>query len=412
MIFRKSMFLVGALALGLAVPTAHATPKRLLPSEKGVPVQFKGYRPGSPVKINYADWDTILHAIVMETGKSGREAALPPRHSVGTRVQYGNQSSRRLEGNRVNFGEFNKPVIRMIHAIRLDLEKVPSGAPLRLWSRNEQLAYWLNLYNITVVDEIAHRYPIRSLKKLYYGTSRTPSLWDQKILKVAGVPLSLHDIEHKILIPKFRNPLVMFGLFHGFVGSSNIRAKAYTADNVYDLLKENAQEFIQSNRGMEIRGDTLKVAVLFKAYPDLFPDFNKDMKQLLAYYCAPENRGRVLAAHSVRASTRDFYIADVYGGVKYASDASVGNVAALMSAFVAPKSGSTQPMVAGDIGTDLATQNGTFGYSMQGSRLPIQAREYLLKIRKKNKERKGTVDIQEVGSGDRVQKTDEGSDGS
>lgn len=53
-----------------------------------------------------------------------------------------------------------------------------AAAPLNLFSRDEQLAYWSNLYNITLVDEIVAIYPKRNLKKIVTGKN---SILAQKV---------------------------------------------------------------------------------------------------------------------------------------------------------------------------------------------------------------------------------------
>ncbi|TNE61629.1 MAG: DUF547 domain-containing protein [Alphaproteobacteria bacterium] len=415
-LYRRLLFLLIA---GFSLATAPASAQRLLPNEDGVPEPFRGHQSGSEITVSYADWDYILGAIVFEAGTSDRTAAIAPKHSVGTRVQNGNQSSRRLEGNRVMFTALDEDALAVVSRIRRELEAVPAYAPLGLWSRNEQLAYWLNLYNVTVIEQIGLRYPVRSLKSLYYGDREEPSLWDEKLLNVAGVPLSLNDIEHTILLQKWRNPLVIYGLFHGFVGSGNVRDQAYTAANVYELLEENAREFINSNRGLRIRGNKLLVAAIYEDFADYFPDFDEDIKAHLAYYSDFADRARIMAAKRVSPKTKDFYIADLNGGVKYTSDSALGNASALMGAVVGGGTfgGVDVPALSMDFGTELAQQSNTAASGLSTSRFPPQAMEYLAKVRKRNIDRDGTVDIEEIDPGkklepvqpvkDRVQGTDE-----
>ncbi|MCH2057523.1 MAG: DUF547 domain-containing protein [Thalassotalea sp.] len=68
--------------------------------------------------------------------------------------------------------------------------------PLKLFSKDEKLAYWLNLYNATIIAEIIDEYPIRKLED-FLTDSDLPM--NEKILTVAGEKLSLNDIKYKIV---------------------------------------------------------------------------------------------------------------------------------------------------------------------------------------------------------------------
>eukprot|EP00658_Telonema_sp_P-2_P061454 TRINITY_DN50153_c0_g1_i4.p1 TRINITY_DN50153_c0_g1~~TRINITY_DN50153_c0_g1_i4.p1 ORF type:complete len:147 (+),score=17.35 TRINITY_DN50153_c0_g1_i4:118-558(+) len=110
--------------------------------------------------------------------------------------------------------------LRILEQIKTELEAIPEQAPLRLWTKNEQLAYWLNLHNITIIIELTKQYPMKSLRPLLKGSRKEPALWDQKLMTVSGIPLSLNDV-HDILVEKWDSTLVMYGLFQGYVGGPN-----------------------------------------------------------------------------------------------------------------------------------------------------------------------------------------------
>ena len=133
--------------------------------ESKIPEPFRGERKGSPIQINYDDWNKILHSTVIEAGMSDRSSASAPQPATGTRVSRGNTSSTRNEGARIVFPAFadenNAAVVRKIRA---ELEAVPGEVPMREWTKSEQLAYWLNLYNMTLIDLVAQEYPTLSLK--------------------------------------------------------------------------------------------------------------------------------------------------------------------------------------------------------------------------------------------------------
>ncbi|MDO6464405.1 DUF547 domain-containing protein [Pseudoalteromonas carrageenovora] len=53
-----------------------------------------------------------------------------------------------------------KQVLKVDLKIRLSLENVPVQAPLNDLSLDEQLPYWLNLYNIAMIEKLLSGLPI------------------------------------------------------------------------------------------------------------------------------------------------------------------------------------------------------------------------------------------------------------
>ena len=53
-----------------------------------------------------------------------------------------------------------------VRELQESLEKLPGDVPLKHFSRQEQLAYWLNLYNAVTLDLVLDGYPVDSIKDL------------------------------------------------------------------------------------------------------------------------------------------------------------------------------------------------------------------------------------------------------
>lgn len=73
--------------------------------------------------------------------------------------------------------------------------QVRAAQPSRL-TRNEQLAFWLNAYNILTIDLILQHYPVDGIKQI--GSFFSP-VWDVEVATIEGRALSLGQIEHDIL---------------------------------------------------------------------------------------------------------------------------------------------------------------------------------------------------------------------
>jgi len=282
-----------------------------------LPASFFGETPQARHQLNFELFDEVLKASVLAEGEPSRNTVVPRNNTFeGSRVKAVENIYTALTANRFHFEAYRKaPQMRqLVSQIRHDLSQFPATTPLNSLPRAEQLAYWLNLYNVTVLDEVIKVYPRKNLQSLMLGDE---GLLEQKILKVAGVDLSLNDIQFEILPRQFPNePLVIYGLYQGFIGSPNITARAYTAENVMALLEKNAFEFINSNRGTLPKGTLgFRVSDFYQRSAAFFPDFQSDLRQHLVKYLRAEDHAELANAETLRANVTDFNVTDIYGTV-------------------------------------------------------------------------------------------------
>jgi len=282
-------------------------------TESAVPEPFQRFDATSSHTINYDDLTAVLNAVVLDVGRSSRERVAPSHAKTGTRMQTRVQRSTINEGNRFYFETFvdNEAGQQTLSNIRKSLEQVPADVPLEYFSRDEQLAYWLNLYNVTVLNEIIAVYPKRDLKKLLQGKN---SILSKKLLTVAGVSLSLDDIQFTILKQNYdNNPLIIYGLYQGIIGGPNIRKTAYSGADVYRALTNNAIEFINSNRGTASRDGRFRVSSLYERNKEYFPNFNADLTAHLLDYLEGPELTELQAATTLKPDINDWTVTDLGG---------------------------------------------------------------------------------------------------
>lgn len=197
---------------------------------------------------------------------------------------------------------------------RRDLERLGTEYDIASLSRNEQLAFWMNLHNVTVIEQLATNYPVRSPSRLKVGAENLP-LDQAKILNVAGVPLSLHDIRTKIVFPNWNDPDVIYGFFRGDIGGPSIQRRAFTSDNLRDVLTNSAQEFVNSLRGVESLGGGLEVSKIYEeAAPFYFPQMGDDLRAHLAKHAAQEVSDLLDSGRPIAINTYEDTIADLTAG--------------------------------------------------------------------------------------------------
>ena len=312
-------------------------------ADASVPEPFQRFDPSSQNTINYDVLNQWLDYLVVDIGRSDRRSASSGRGQItaplGTRIKPKVQKQTLYEGNRFYFEDFinNEKARQVLKDVRHSLEHMPGSAPLELFSRDEQLAYWLNLYNITVLNEVVAVYPTRDLESLLVGED---SILSKKLLTVSGIPLSLNDIQFTILKENYNNnPLIMYGLYQGVIGGPNIRKEAYTGATVYRALELNAIEFINSNRGTNRHFEERKVQNVSSLYARnnaYFPDFNADLKVHLSEYIEGNGRKRnlVKANTTLKPVLNDWTVTDLWGSFPVVRNSIASNPAAMMDAII------------------------------------------------------------------------------
>ncbi|WP_337878697.1 DUF547 domain-containing protein [Rheinheimera sp.] len=362
-------------------------------SEPELPKHWFGEDPNSKITVDYSDWNYILQASVLLSGPPSREEAPEDRGSIGTRMKNNYNVKTINAGNKFFYERFRKePELKQsISAIRDSLQRVPSEIPLNLLTNNEQLAYWLNLYNVVVVDEINKIYPE---KKLEDFVTDDDGLLARKTVTVEGVELSLNDIQHKVLKVKFdRDPLILYGLYQGYIGSPSIRKHAYTGDNVRRTLTANAFDFINSNRGTYPAGKDFLVANFYQRNADYFPDFKADLSAHLKEYLSMTDQNALDNAKKLVAKIDDWTVTDIYGSTQNFGGSVATNNAAFIGAFSQLGGSAETSEVANTELLSDALQSRSVNYGRFSPELMVRLKE----LKHRNENNLGTVTVKDLG---------------
>ncbi|MFO7707718.1 MAG: DUF547 domain-containing protein [Desulfobacterales bacterium] len=137
--------------------------------------------------------------------------------------------------------------------------------------RDDQFAFYINTYNAWTIKLILTGYPgLKSIKDL--GTL-FQSPWKKKIVRIHGETLSLDDVEHKILRPRFKDPRVHFAINCASRGCPPLISEPYRGAALSEQLEKVTREFLNTPQNYRLEGDTFWVSALFKWFPE---DFDND----------------------------------------------------------------------------------------------------------------------------------------
>lgn len=162
----------------------------------------------------------------------------------------------------------------------------------RTYSKAQQQAYWINLYNALTVKVILDNYPVPSITKTGEGFfSFGP--WDDKAAVVQGQELSLNDIEHGILRPIWQDNRIHYAVNCASLGCPNLAAEAFTADNMEALLEHSAASYVNHSRGVRFDDGELIVSSIFHWYKVDFGGTDQTLLNHLQKYAQPDLRAQL-----------------------------------------------------------------------------------------------------------------------
>ena len=169
------------------------------------------------------------------------------------------------------------------------LDQMAAVDPDKL-SRNEQFAFYINAYNAWTIKLILTRYPgISSIKDI---GSFFSSPWKKKISRINGELLTLDEIEHEILRPRFQDPRIHFAVNCASIGCPKLISHPYEAQTLSQQLDTVTRDFINNPDRNYLKGDTLYVSRIFKWFAE---DFNHDIRGFFLQY-ASDNLRQALTA--------------------------------------------------------------------------------------------------------------------
>ncbi|MCP4933772.1 MAG: DUF547 domain-containing protein [bacterium] len=258
MMYTRRLFLGMTVALAsMATMPAQANPVQI----------FKTFQKGSSKSVNHAVWDKLLKTYVHKS-KSGL--------------------------NEVNYRAFKKSGHKALKSYLQELQ----STNVKSLDRDEQFAFWVNLYNAKTIDVILSKYPVFSIKNIKSGIF-SPGPWKLKNMKVNGEALTLDDVEHKILRGLWRDPRIHYAVNCASIGCPNLAIDAFTAANSQKLLDEGARAYINSPRGVKVSGGRVQTSKIYKWFKKDFGGNEQGILKHLRLYAAPELAAKLKSARSI-----------------------------------------------------------------------------------------------------------------
>lgn len=181
--------------------------------------------------------------------------------------------------------------------------------PITTMNRDEQLAFWMNLYNAATVKTVLEHWPVQSILDIHISPGRKNyGPWGLKMLMVEGHSLALENIEHHILREMFADadPKVHYGLNCASMGCPSLIPHAITGANWRTLLTENARDFVNSPHGVDFpRPGMMAVSKIYHSwFQSDFGGNEESVVEHLLKYAEPKKAKEIKRCAGISS---DFY---------------------------------------------------------------------------------------------------------
>ncbi|MDF1721433.1 MAG: DUF547 domain-containing protein [Minwuia sp.] len=234
--------------------------------------------PASTVQVDHSGWDAVL-----------KTHAMPGPDGV-MRFDY-----RGLAANRAGLDSY--------------LETM-GAVPVSALNRPAQFAYWVNLYNALTVRLIVDNPGVETIRDIDISPGLFASgPWDAELITVQGRPLTLNQIEHRILRPIFKDPRIHYAVNCASIGCPDLRAEAFVPDRLEAQLNAQAATFINHPRGARIDGDgNLHVSSIFVWFREDFGGTETGVIEHMLRYARGGLRGHLTILRQISGDDYDWQL--------------------------------------------------------------------------------------------------------
>lgn len=130
-------------------------------------------------------------------------------------------------------------------------------------SDKEKQAFYINAYNLNVIDKVASMYPIVSVMD-------KGGFFDKQKINVGGQKITLNKLEKDYLLKPYKDARYHFVLVCGALGCPPITNFAYTPGKLEQQLEQQTRLALNDPSFIKVSGDKVELSEIFKWYASDF----------------------------------------------------------------------------------------------------------------------------------------------
>lgn len=157
-----------------------------------------------------------------------------------------------------------------------DLRRQMGTVDVQSLSRPDQLAYWINLYNINVVGVVVDNYPVDSIRDISTDPIIRLNVFKKPSVQTKKGAISLNDVENEKIRDGFKDPRIHFAINCAAKSCPPIRTEPYEGAKINDQLDDQVRKFLNGPQGARLAKDGGELVIHVTKIMDWFgDDFNK-----------------------------------------------------------------------------------------------------------------------------------------
>jgi hypothetical protein len=157
---------------------------------------------------------------------------------------------------------------KTLEALKKQLGQVdPKSLP-----KKDQLAYWINVYNVNTVAIVVEHYPVASIRDISTDPIVRLNVFKKETVPIKGGMTSLKTIEDESIRAGFHDPRIHFAINCAAQSCPPIRTEPYTGAKLDEQLDDQAQKFLTGPRGVKVDQGAVHVTKIMDWFGE---DFDK-----------------------------------------------------------------------------------------------------------------------------------------
>lgn len=149
------------------------------------------------------------------------------------------------------------------------------------FTKDQQLAFWINVYNAYTIKLIVDHYPVKSIKDIGSFWSKP---WSKEIIPLFGKKMTLDEVEHKTIRVQFKEPRIHFAVNCASIGCPSLYREAFTGKKLNDQLEAATKFFLANRSKNKIKKKTVYVSKIFDWYGEDFEKSHGSVRKFLESY--------------------------------------------------------------------------------------------------------------------------------
>jgi uncharacterized protein DUF547 len=176
-----------------------------------------------------------------------------------------------------------------LQALRQQLGRVNVAA----LTPKQQLAHWINVYNVNVVATIVEAYPVESIRDISTDPIIRLNVFKKDRVPVGNAKISLDAVEND-KVRAFKDPRIHFAINCAAKTCPPIRTEAYVGEKLDAQLDEQARAFLNGPLGARLERDgdtlTLHVTKIMDWFGDDFEKWAGGKATFIRRYVSPDKQ--------------------------------------------------------------------------------------------------------------------------